>query len=338
MTPHELATSIESAWAATLTRSQRVPSKRPNVYASQWRACDRRLVLEMVEGDKLPPWEAETLARFQRGEDRERDLLATLARVGRDSEPPFQVIGQQDRFELRDHKGRVAITGKVDARLSVNGSKAPLECKAWHPNIVAKINTFSDVFENPWTRNGGYQLLAYLYGAAESYGFLLLDRSGLPRLLPVELDAHLDRVEDFLTKAERALDHRDAGTLPDYWTGDRAECQRCPFFGGVCQPPTFATGAQTLTDPELEAALEQREALKTAAHDYEALDKDVKTRLRGIETGVCGHFAIQGKWGKSTRVELPAEVKTQYTVTDPKGRFTLEITRTTPNTATTEAA
>lgn len=337
MTAQELADRIDAAWTAHLLRGQQVPAKHATVYASQWRACDRRMVLDLVEGDKLPPWDAETLARFERGRDRERDLLATLTRVGRDAEPPFQVIGQQERFELKDRKGRIAITGKVDARLEVNGARAPLECKAWHPNLVAKIEQYSDLFNNPWTRSGGYQLLAYLYGAGEPMGFLLLDRSGLPRLLPVELDVHLDRVEEFLTRAEQALDHRDAGTLPACIT-DAAECGRCSWYGAVCQPPTRSEGAVVLTDPELEAALERRHELDTATTEYDALDKQIKARLRGVESGICGHFAISGKWGKKTSVELPADIKAQYTVTDPKGKFTLEIARLGEQASQSEAA
>jgi hypothetical protein len=82
-----------------------------------------------------------------------------------------------------------------------------------------------------------------------------------------------------------------------------------------------------LTDPELEKALERREALRAAGREYLDLDADIKRRLRGVESGVIGHFQIVGKWSKSSRVELPPDLKRQYTVTDPHGRFTLEVTR-----------
>ena len=326
-TAAQYADTVEDAWAAFLTRSARSQqTPHEHVYASAWRACERRMVYELTAPEQLPPWPVETLARFRRGDDRERDLLADLVRAGRNADPPFKVVNQQERFALRDRKGRTAIVGKVDARLEFPDMRAPLEVKAWSPYVVDRIETFADLFENPWTRSGGYQLLAYLYGAAVPYGFLVLDRSGLPKLLPVELDAHLDRVEAFLTRAERVLDHRDAGTLPEF-IDDAAECQRCPWFGGVCNPPTAVAGAQVLTDPELEAALERREALKAAAKEYDALDTDVKKHLRGVEKGIVGAFAITGKWGKSTRLVVPDDVRAKYTETNPKGRFTVEITR-----------
>lgn len=327
LSPDAIAERVGSSWAAYLSRQARPQTPHRYVYASSWRTCERRMVYDCVHPEQLPPWPVEVLAKFRRGDDRERDLLADLTRIGRDADPPFSIIGQQERFELKDRRSRVAIVGKVDARIEIEHLRAPLEVKAWHPNMTDRIERFEDVFENPWTRSGGYQLLSYLYGAAEPFGFMLLDRSGLPRLLPVELDRNLDRMEAFLVRAERVLDHVQAGTLPEYLLDDSAECRRCPWFGQTCNPPFGAHVAQVLTDPELEVALERREHLKDAAREFEALDRDLKTRLRGVESGIAGAFQIQGAWSKSSRVDLPPDLKKQYTVTDPKGRFTLDITR-----------
>jgi hypothetical protein len=336
LTPDAIADSIQIAWANYLAKDRRPMTPHDYVYASGWRVCDRRMVYEVTIPDQQPPFPPEVLAKFRRGDDRERDLLSDLARIGRDAEPSFKVIGQQERFALKDHKSRVAVVGKVDARLEVDGRRAPLEVKAWSPMLVDRIETFSDLFDSPWTRPGAYQLLSYLYGAGEPYGFLLLDRSGLPRLLPVLLDANLDRVEEFLTRAEQTLDHVAAGTLPDF-LDDPAECRRCPWFGQTCNPPLSAVGAQLLTDPDLEAALERHAALKAAGEEFNALDKDLKARLRGVESGIAGKFQILGRWGRQSRLELPPDLllkytvpdalKKQYTVSNPKGRFTLEITR-----------
>jgi hypothetical protein len=327
LTPTAIAESVASAWAAYLAREARPTAPHASVYASAWRPCERRMALELTQPDRLPPHPAEVVAKFRRGDDRERDLLIDATRVGRAADPPFSVINQQERFELRDHKGRVAIVGKVDARLEIDGYRAPVEVKAWSPFLVDRIETFQDLFENPWTRSGGHQLLAYLYGAGVPFGFLLLDRSGLPRLLPVELEPNLDRMEDFLTRAERVLDHVQAGTLPDFLADDPDECRRCPWFGHTCNPPLSSPAARVFTDPELEAMLERREAIKALGYEFLDLDKQIKTQLRGVESGIAGHFQLRGHWGKQSRLELPEPLKKQYTVTDPKGRFTLEITR-----------
>jgi hypothetical protein len=323
-----IGAGVDRALAAFYQRGTRAPSRHPYVYASTWRACDRRMVLEMTAPEQLPPWPADVLAKFRRGDDRERDLLADLTAAGRDADPAFRIIGQQERFTLRDRKGRTVIAGKVDARLDVAGVRAPLEIKAWSPLMTDRLERFEDVFSHPWTQSGGYQLLSYLFGAGEPFGFLLLDRSGLPKLLPVDLEPHLDRVEAFLTRAEHLVDHVDAGTLPDYLDGDPDECLRCPWYGAICNPPLVAKGpAAILNDPELEAALERREALKQPGKEFADLDDEIKKRLRGVTRGVVGAFEIKGFWGKQSRLDLPADLKAKYTTTDPRGRFTLQITK-----------
>lgn len=324
--PAELAQSVQRAWESFLLRERRGDAEpHPYVYASAWRACDRRMVYELAQPEAIPTPSADLLAKFRRGDDRERDLLADLMRIGRDAEPRFNVSGQQERFALKDRQGRTVIKGKVDARLQFGRDDGyPLEVKAWAPQLVDRIETFDDLFENPWTRSGGYQLLSYLFGSNQPYGFMLLDRSGLPTLLPVELEAHLDRMEEFLARAERIRDHFENGTLPDF-INDATECKRCPFYGAVCQPSLNAQDINVLTDPELEADLHRWHALRDAGKEWSSLDTRIKKQLRGVENAIAGPFSIQGTWQKYSRLELPADLKKQHTVVDPKGRFILEI-------------
>lgn len=326
LAPDAVGRAVEAAWEAFLLSERREPAPHPNyVYASAWRVCDRRMVYELTRPQDQPPFDAFTLARFRRGDDRERDLLADLSRIGRNAEPPFKVVGQQDAFKVRDRKGRQVISGKVDAFIEIEKWRAPIEVKAWSPNIVDRIDVFADVFENPWTRSGGYQLLSYLYGHGHPAGFLLLDRSGLPKLLPIVLEEHLERMEEFLTKAERVVDHALAGTLPPFLQDDATECKRCPFFGSVCQPDLSAKDVAVLTDPELEAQLERWHYLQGVGREFNELDTRIKKRLRGVEAGIAGPFSITGAWQKSSRVELPNDLRKQYTVSDPKGRFLLTV-------------
>jgi hypothetical protein len=324
-----IAENIGRAWGAYLERDARPQSPHDVVYASAFRVCDRRMALDLTQPQSLPPWEPEQLARFRRGNDRERDLLSDLARVGRDADPSFTVIAQQEQFRLRDHRGRVAISGRVDARLDFgDGTRVPLEVKAWSPFLVDRIERFSDLFENPFTRSGAHQLLAYCYGAGVPVGLLLLDRSGLPKMLPVSLEENFDRVEEFLSKAERVLDYVARGELPPYLENDPDECRRCGFFGNVCNPPIDSGGVtKVLIDPALEAALERRAAIEKIGREYADLDDEIKKHLRGTTSAVIGKFSITGRWGKSSRLELPPALKTQYTKTDPRGRFTLEIVK-----------
>lgn len=328
----DVPTVIRKAYAEFLTRRRRQATKRTEmrVYASAWRECERRMVLELTDGDKLPEHPPELLAKFRRGEDRERDLLADLSRIGRDADPEFSLIGQQERFEVKDRRGRAVISGKVDARLAIGGLKAPIEVKAWSPQLVDRIETFDDLFENQWTQSGGYQLLSYLYGANEPLGFLLLDRSGLPALIPVHLETQLERMEAFLQKAERVVDHALAGTLPDFIDNPPA-CRRCPFFGGSCQPDLNAGDVQVFTDEDFERDLHRWYAIQEQGKEFASLDRKLKDRLRGVENGISGPFSITGRWGKYTRYDVPIEVRDKYKVVDPKGTFKLSIDKVIPD-------
>lgn len=329
MNPSEIATNIHKAWSEFVEKDQSAPSKRPYVYASSHWDCLRRMVLDMTHGDKLPSFDAETLARFRRGNDRERDLVADLKRIGRNSEPPFEVIGEQERFELKDREGRTVIVGKKDCSLKFghNGENPPVEVKSWSPNLTARIKTFEDCFISPWTRKGAFQLLAYLFGTGEPYGFLLLDKSGLPSLIPVELnDTNLERMESFLSRATRAMDHKEADTLPDYHD-EPAECKRCSHFGVNCSPPLKYEGASIITDEILHQELEERSEHEESAKKFKALDASVKAKLRGVENAVAGDFLIQGAWQRKIIYDHPAivDAKAKHRTVDPKGKFVLKI-------------
>lgn len=336
LTPENLAESIDAAWKQFIIQEEsRTPSKRPYTYASSYEECERKLVLLMTDGDKVTQFEAETLAKFRRGNDRARDLGIDLARVGQLCRPPFKVVKQEERFELKDGKGRIVIAGKVDCRLEFSRDRQlPVEIKAWSENLTAKLSTFADCFRNPWTKKGAFQLLCYLFGSGEPYGFLLLAKSGLPCLLPVNLYDHLEEVETFLKRAESALDHKETGTLPDFIT-DTAECKRCAFYGGVCDPPTKGEGAQIFTDPEEEARLARMIELEPLGEEYDALEKWAKERFRGVEIGIAGSVLIQGEWQRNTTYPVPESVKKQieilkspYKSVVDKGKWFMTVTKT----------
>ena len=88
-------------------------------------------------------------------------------------------------------------------------------------------------------------------------------------------------------------------------------------------------GWTVLADEELIRLAEVREANGAAAKEYESADAHLKKALRGVERGLLGPFEVSGAWGKLTKYDVPDEVKKQYAVSDPQGRFTLTIERVT---------
>lgn len=333
----ELCQGIVKAWGDDLIQSAGARSNAPaaNIYASQWHPCKRRMYHDMVDRGSKPAFDADALARMERGKEREADILGRLTRIGKRSEPPFEVVGGQERFEIKGRSGKVLITGKLDARLKCNGSNPILECKTYHPNIIDRIDSQADLQAGRWTRSADMQLLTYLLANNEPWGILMLDRPGLPKLIPISLEDNLDRAERFLSDAEEVITAARPNGFP-YSTPD--ECRKCWCLGRVCNPPLdYGAGASILTDEGLLMDLEDRANLEEYAKQYERLDKSVKEKLRGVETGIAGDFLITGKWGESTKYEIPKEVKEKYAVKDPKGRFTIKIEKIEKTTAMVSA-
>lgn len=325
----ELLDLVSDAWAGHLVAQRRGRSTDPRsyVYASARRACVRRMALDlMFPGDEPEP-SAEALERMQRGKEREDAIIARLMHVGRRCAIPFEVIEGQRRFEIRDRDGSTLIVGKVDGRLGFHTGERPIfECKSGE--VARHVDSLEDLDRSPWSRHWLDQLLAYLYAEGEAWGFLILDRPSLPKLLPVVLEDHLDRAETFLRDARAAVDARfERAPLPAY-TADRAECRRCPHNGRSCTPDAdFGDGVQLITDDRLIYLAEQREKNAEAAKVYDRADAELKKALRGVELGILGPYQVTGRWQRKTTVNVPAEIKAQYTTVDPQGSFRLDIER-----------
>lgn len=322
-------TTLRDAWAGALRarRSSGTASTRTYLYASGIRDCERAMALDLLYPEDWPEFSEEQLARMRRGEEREESIVAWLHQIGPRANPPFKVVEGQRRFEIKDRDGVVLIVGKVDCRLDFGGGVKPfVEVKSGES--VRNLEAFDDFDRSPWTRHMPDQLLSYLYAENEPLGIFILDRPGMPVLIPVRLEDHLARVEMTLQRARRVVDviHEDA-PLPPYIT-DAAACRRCHHFGKSCTPGLdFGAGATVISDEALIAAAETRERTAGAHREYDVADKRLKAALRGVTLGIMGDFQVTGKWSPRTVAEVPPEVKKQYERTEPEGTFRLTIER-----------
>ena len=301
--------------------------ERTHVWASGRRSCIRRMALDLLHPEDEPPWPVESLERFQRGEEREASVVARLMQLGPRCEIPFDVIEQQRRFEVRDRDGILLITGKVDGRLSfVDGSRPIFDVKSG--DTVRAAQTLEDLDRSPWTRHHVDQLLAYLLSEGEAWGFLILDRPGLPAFIRVNLLDHLERAESFLRDARAAVDARFGGPLPAP-ISDISECRRCPHAGKSCDVPiSWGPGAQVIDDYALLDACRVREQHAAAAKTYERADKALKDALRGVELAIIGgEYLAEGTWQRRTVSEIPDDIKKQFSRVDEKGSFRLSLTK-----------
>lgn len=310
--------AFQKAWSEHIEmENRRGPSDpHPYVYASSRRKCVRRMYYECTQPSAFPEFDTDAKARMARGNQRERDIVIDLMRVGRLCIPKFDFIGQQERIRITDRKGRLIISGKIDGYIKwESGAMWPTEIKSWSPFLTDRIFSFEDLYLNQWTWSGAHQLLSYQYEKNAPYGLLVLDRPGLPRPIQVSLEENLTQMEDFLRDSTIVVDHIEAKEPPPFIT-DPAECKRCPVFGSVCNPPMKYEGAQIFTDEETIQKTERLAELELAidaagADEYAALDKWAKAKFRGVTQAVVGKCLVTGKWQGDTKYELTAEAKSQ---------------------------
>jgi hypothetical protein len=336
----DLLVSLMDAWQADLLRGKKqdragAPWRPANVYASKRRRCTRAMALDMLHPEDDPFDQAIQFERMEQGNEAERAIVARLHKIGPFCSPSFQVAEQQHRFETKDRDGIILVTGKMDGRLRFkDGAAPPFEIKSGR--TYEGCETLEDFDRGPWARAAVDQLLAYLYADnpknypnGEPWGFIFVRRlSRFPQPVRVNLLDHLERVEAFMREARAAVDARHGlGPLPDF-IQDPAECRRCPHFGKSCSPPLdYGAGIQVISEPEAITAAEVREKTRAARDEYEAADKYLKERFRGIEAGIVGDFQIRGKWSPNTIYKVPKEIKEKFKEIDPKGKFTLTIER-----------
>lgn len=323
--------ALRDAWEDELRadRYESTPGPRDYVYASGRRSCVRAMALDLLHPEDRGVDSADALERMRRGKEREEAIVLRLQRAGRRSSVRFEVVEGQQRFEIRD-RGVLVIAGKTDCRLKFEtGAKPVAEVKSGE--TFKRVSHLEDLDRSPWTRHALDQLLSYLYANNEPWGLFVIDRPAMPLFLRVNLEDHLERTEAFLRDARTAVEARFARRELPTFTEDRANCRRCDHLGKSCAPPmSFGPGLQVITDPHLIELAELRDKHADGARIFGHADKELKGALRGVELGLLGDFSVQGRWQKSTKLDLPDAVKKLYQVVDPKGSFRVEIDRVTP--------
>lgn len=332
--------ALMQAWEGDLLRGKKqdragAPWRPGNVFASKRRRCTRAMALDLLHPEDDPFDKPIQFERMEQGNEAERAIVARLHKIGPFCNPSFTVAEQQHRFETKDRDGVVLVTGKMDGRLKFkDGASPPFEIKSGRTYEGCEV--LEDFDRNPWAWTAVDQLLAYLYADnpknypnGEPWGFIFIRRlSRFPHPVRVNLLDHLPRVEAFMQEARRAVDARHGrADLPPF-IDNAAECRRCPHFGKSCTPPLdFGPGIQIVTEPEAITAAETRERTRAARDEYEAADKYLKERFRGVEAGIVGNFQLRGKWAPMTTYDVPKAIKEQYRVVKEQGKFTLTIER-----------
>ena len=311
----ELFAEILDRRHTELTRRS-APWPRNQPVASDLGPCARETALSILHWQERPAFAPDLLARFEAGSDKETPVLRRLEEYG------FPVVEQQRSFELKGRNGVVILRGKIDGKVKWNGRLIPFDLKTLNPNIYPRLNTLADLEAHPFFSKWPRQLMAYEYLDNCDEGFLFLeDLQGHWKFVEVPLD--YAKMERILAQCEAAVDavsaiQRDgrsaADVLPPYHENP-AVCRRCVWFGRVCTPPAEYHGLAMATDPELEAQLDRRAELESAAREYDALDKSLKDRVKGKDGLVVGNWLVQGKPLSVNYKAQPARTVEQWRTT-----------------------
>lgn len=260
---------------------------RRNPILSDLGDCNRQIVYGVTNWKDKPLPGPELQARFEVGNVMEREMTKELLEMG------FNFVGGQDSVEINGKDGILLATGRIDGFIKWEGEKIPVEFKSMHPNIYDQVESIEDFSKKSWLRKYVRQLQMYCYGHNKEYGlFGLTNCLGGRKWFVLYLD--LGECELLLQRLEKVAFHLALKTLPDRIPYREDVCGRCDF-ANICLADVVRNETDVLTDDVLIASLERREQLKDSHTEYGKIDKEVKSKLKGIEKGIAGSFMIVGK-------------------------------------------
>lgn len=264
--------------------------------------CTRYLVFDRTR------WEEKTLHNerlqmiFDLGNDIEQRVLKDLTEAG------LTIIEQQRSFSWPEYQ----ITGHIDAKLIID-DVYPIEIKSTSPFVFDKINSIDDMLKSKYAYMRAYpgQMMLYLLMDNKEKGFFILKNkvTGAMKEIPVDLDYALG--ESLLKKAEAINAHVANKTLPDPIEYDENVCSECGY-NHICVPDRIGKEVEVIDNEELEGLLKRYEELKPSTKEYDEVDKRISEIVNGKEKLLVGNYFITGSWRKTTKYNVPADVKTQY--------------------------
>lgn len=260
--------------------------------------CDRYQVWRMTRWQKQAPHDHVLQSIFDQGRDCQPLIYRRLEEMG------FDVVRESDRPTQYTLKNGARISGRPDGK--IRGYKGEryaspriLEAKSMSGFEFDRMNTVDDLrnAERHWTRS--YYAQGQLYTFLEDLPlgvFVLYSKAtGMLKLIPYELD--LGYAETILARIERLQELVNSGAEPEPIPFVWGVCGGCGFLDQCFPARDFGEGASVIEDTVLVEQLERRAALQPATREYEALDKEIKTRLKhdGIKQAIAGPFVIEGQ-------------------------------------------
>lgn len=269
--------------------------------------CDRYMIHSVLDWDKRELHDAGLQAIFDAGNREEENVKN---RIG--YELGLEFVETQSPFEIKNNKGEVIASGKIDGKILWNGKAVPVEIKSMNENSFNMINSLEDFKKKPLYRKYLRQMQLYLYGNSQEAGLFIISNFRTEKIILVTLD--YGECEYILSRLERLWEMKKAGTYPE--PEYRPElCDRCPF-SSLCLTDVDNKPADFINNEALEEMLERREQLIPAKKEYEDLDEQIKATFKQVPHAFVGQsFEISGKEQirKSYDTKaMPDDVKAPY--------------------------
>jgi len=314
----EIPNIIEKLDEQTARRIKAYP--HPNNRASEaGHPCVRFLVLSRLHSDKKVLHDVGLQRIFDEGNLHEDAMLLELQGAG------FKLVEQQRPFEWP----KFHLTGRIDAKLAVNGDYLPLEIKSCSPNVFPSIKETApeEMIKSkyPWVRKYPAQILLYMLMDGKETGVMIFKNktTGEKCQKVFELSSeNLAYAESILQKLEAVNGFVDREEIPSLERCD--DCKGCGFAKTICFPgQDYGPGIEMLSDVVLEEKLIRRAELEGAAKEFDTLDKEVKEQLRG-RSAVIGEFIVESKECQRKSYEIPPDLKKQYETITTYFRISIE--------------
>lgn len=260
-----------------------------NFYASNIPDCKRQMVYSILDWDKKDTPDDGLLSLFEAGKKEENNIIKMLLDLG------FEVINQQNPINIKNRKGEIICTGRIDGKIVYKGLKIPYEIKSMNDYSFQQLNTIEDFEKSPLHRKYIKQLQLYLIGNEIEVGMFIISNFRQIKLIPVYLDYGL--CEQITQQLESAWEFVKQKKYPDPITYNPKICDWCPWEF-LCTKQVTNKPAELINNKELEELLERRFELEQSAKEYKELDERIKAPFKknGVLNAIIGtKFEIIGR-------------------------------------------
>jgi len=272
--------------------------------------CERFLVLVRLHPEKMALHDVGLQRVFDEGNLHEAAVLRELEDAG------FRLVEQQRPFSWE----KFQLTGRIDAKIQIDGQLIPLEIKSVSPNVFQAVKKMEPAdflkARQTWLRRYPAQILLYMLMDGKEFGIIIFKNkvTGEKCQKVFQLtDENLEYVESILKKLERVNEYVAKKEVPPVVSCD--ECRGCGFEKTACFPDRdFGPGFDLVDSPELLEKLERWDELKPLVEEFEALDRELKEKFRG-KSAIIGDFKIESIERTRKSFEIPDEVKKQFETT-----------------------